>query len=929
MRFNLRPSLLASALLSFTLPLQAGTFTNNFNNGLPPGSALYGNASIPATGGVDNTGYLELTKNTGNQQSSWILDDLDAGAPIYGFDMYFKVRVDPGNGNNNPADGWNINFAPDLPLAGWGEGGAGSGLTIVFDTYINSPADTSRTIQAKLAGTVIKSVPLTLNQIITRADYVDVHLQVTPAGILNLTYKGMTIFTNLALPTFYGLQGQFAFGGRTGGASAEQGIDDLGITTYLTPEVGISQQPLAQTVLAGSDAVFKVGFTSGDGSFPNTIQWYKNGTALDGEVNDTLTIPAVSLADNGTKYKVVLTGANNTVTSEEVTLNVADIPLPATPELSFDFESGVVPAGTVITNAPAGAGYFGSGDGVDSSTSLHLTDAAPNEAGLFIIDDPEAGAAVSGFTAHFNMMVGGGTIPPADGFSFSFGNNIKEDPAQPFMEDGVGDGLSIGFDIYDNANEVPPAPSIDVRMNHQVIASKQVPYTFFETDFLYTDVIIRMENDGTLDVVYKGVVIFDNLPVPGFGSISGGRFAIAARTGGSSENVWIDNVEITTEQTAGPLRITSQPVTLMVDSGASATFSVGVNDSTGVTFQWLKNGAAISGATSSSYTVPAAALADDNAKYSVTVTKGGTSLTSAEATLNVVDLTAPTVTFDFNNGVPAGTILATNVAPTDPAVPTAGYISSTGGVDNSGVLHLTDAVNGQSGAFVIQPLLGGAEVSALAASFDLQISSGGTPADGFSFNFAPDLLNNTTGTAQEGIGTGLSIDFDTWDNVNEIPPAPSIDVKYKGAVVASVHKTFAQLMTGNSYRHVIIRVSDTGKLDLVYGDEILFSGLQLPNYSFIANGKFGLYAQTGGANANHWVDNLKIQLTKSTAPLSVTQQPEDVLLFPGQTATFTVFVSDPSTATYQWSKNGTPIAGATASSYTTPAVTAADTGAKF
>ena len=49
----------------------------------------------------------------------------------------------------------------------------------------------------------------------------------------------------------------------------------------------------------------------------------------------------------------------------------------------------------------------------------------------------------------------------------------------------------------------------------------------------------------------------------------------------------------------------------------------------------------------------------------------------------------------------------------------------------------------------------------------------------------------------------------------------------------------------------------------------------------------------------------------------------------GQPATFTVTASGAAPLSYQWQKNATAIAGATASSYTTPATAAADNGSTF
>jgi alpha-tubulin suppressor-like RCC1 family protein len=62
---------------------------------------------------------------------------------------------------------------------------------------------------------------------------------------------------------------------------------------------------------------------------------------------------------------------------------------------------------------------------------------------------------------------------------------------------------------------------------------------------------------------------------------------------------------------------------------------------------------------------------------------------------------------------------------------------------------------------------------------------------------------------------------------------------------------------------------------------------------------------------------------------TITEQPKDRITFIGQTAKFDFGGSGKPPFTFQWFRNGTAIAGATASTYTTPALTAADDGAKF
>jgi hypothetical protein len=68
--------------------------------------------------------------------------------------------------------------------------------------------------------------------------------------------------------------------------------------------------------------------------------------------------------------------------------------------------------------------------------------------------------------------------------------------------------------------------------------------------------------------------------------------------------------------------------------------------------------------------------------------------------------------------------------------------------------------------------------------------------------------------------------------------------------------------------------------------------------------------------------------TNPVAPF-LTVQPVSVTVTVGQAATFNVSASGTAPISYQWRKNGANMSGATASSYTTPATTTADSGSKF
>jgi hypothetical protein len=106
--------------------------------------------------------------------------------------------------------------------------------------------------------------------------------------------------------------------------------------------------------------------------------------------------------------------------------------------------------------------------------------------------------------------------------------------------------------------------------------------------------------------------------------------------------------------------ISAQPSGATVTAGATATFSVTASGgTTPYTYQWRRNGIAISGATASAYTTPATTLSGGTANngdvYSVVVTDAGAaSVTSSGATLTVTSNAATAITLTGPSTGPAG-----------------------------------------------------------------------------------------------------------------------------------------------------------------------------------------------------------------------------------------------------------------------------------
>lgn len=81
--------------------------------------------------------------------------------------------------------------------------------------------------------------------------------------------------------------------------------------------------------------------------------------------------------------------------------------------------------------------------------------------------------------------------------------------------------------------------------------------------------------------------------------------------------------------------ITSQPASETISVGFTARFTVAATGSAPLTYQWSKNGATISGATSSTYTTPAETTGDNNANFTVAVSNVAGTAKSNAAILTV------------------------------------------------------------------------------------------------------------------------------------------------------------------------------------------------------------------------------------------------------------------------------------------------------
>ena len=377
-----------------------------------------------------------------------------------------------------------------------------------------------------------------------------------------------------------------------------------------------------------------------------------------------------------------------------------------------------------------------------------------------------------------------------------------------------------------------------------------------------------------------------------FTGLVGGSYTITPSNTGYTFSPASQSVSVSTSNVTGvnfadtstvvAPTITTQPASQSVTAGQTATFGVVTAGSAPLSYQWQKNGGNISGATSSSYTIPATATSDSGSTFDVVVSNSVGSVTSAVATLTVSAApVAPTITVQpSSQTVTAGqtaifTVIATGTAP----------------------LSYQWKKNGAS--------ISGATGSSYRTPATTTNDSGST----FSV-----VVSNSAGTVTSSVATLT---------VNAAPVAPTITTQpMNQTVTAGQTATFTVTVTGTaplSYQWYRNGAAVAGATSASYTTG--------PTTSSDNGAQFTVMV----ANTAGTATSSPATLTINAAPVApaITTQPTSQTVTAGQTATFSVAATGTAPLRYQWYRNGVAISGALSPSYTTGTATSSDNGAQF
>jgi hypothetical protein len=242
--------------------------------------------------------------------------------------------------------------------------------------------------------------------------------------------------------------------------------------------------------------------------------------------------------------------------------------------------------------------------------SAILTDNNGGEQTGITMPDFDNTQAIESFTATFQLKLGPGTSPPADGVAFSFGPDVYAGAAYSETgATGTGD-LAIWFHTWNNGPStvggvIYPvnAPAVNISFGGTQIGLYLLTAAQM-VDSQFHPVSIQLTRAGKVSVVYQGQIIYTNFLVAGWAPTPG-LFNISGRCGGSSEWAAVSQLSINTvlQGAAVAPTILTNPVSVTVNEHGTNTWRVVVDGTAPFTFQWTDNGADIPNETGPTYTM--------------------------------------------------------------------------------------------------------------------------------------------------------------------------------------------------------------------------------------------------------------------------------------------------------------------------------------
>ena len=422
--------------------------------------------------------------------------------------------------------------------------------------------------------------------------------------------------------------------------------------------VVITSQPVGVTVNPGSPVNLQVAAT---GAIPITYQWRKNGVAIAGATSDAYSIASAQISD-GAQYSVVVSNIVGSVTSSTATV-VVNTPVSITTQpAGITVNPGVSVSLKVVASGSAPITYQWRVGGVNipgaTGPTYTIPAAAASDAGSYdvivsnMVNSVTSSAALLGLNTPLTITSHpvAATVNPSASVSFSVAVTGSSPITYQWRKGGVAIAGATAATYTIPAAQAANAGLYDVVVTNPVgsVTSNQAALAVNIPVSITTQPLAKTVNPGSaiaLSVVAAGTSPLtyqwrkDGVNIDGATQATF-NIASANLSDVGSYSVVVSNVvgSVTSNAAAvdvnRPLSITTQPQSVAVNPGGTASFAVVANGSAPITYQWRKGGVAITGATASTYAVSAAQAANEGS-YDVIVTNAVGSVTSSAATLSV------------------------------------------------------------------------------------------------------------------------------------------------------------------------------------------------------------------------------------------------------------------------------------------------------
>ncbi len=607
----------------------------------------------------------------------------------------------------------------------------------------------------------------------------------------------------------------------TGWTTVDPSITPIGFAVSSPPSLaGISgggAQELGQT------AILQVVI---NGTIDPTLsyQWSKNSVDISGATAASYTIAAVTAADAGTYRVTVSNLAGSSVASTDLSVKSA-----AAPVITNQPSNSVVSVGQQVVFSFIATGSYPrtyqwrkDGNAISGATQATYTigSVVTTDAGTYSVVITNSLGSATSTAASLTVNA---AIPPVISSSYPYDNTVTQ-------------GAQVSLSVYLNSGSSP------------------FTYQWFK-------------NGTIIPGATSSYLTFNAIALTDAGNYSV-KVTNAAGSATSRQATIIVNA-------ATAPTVSTQPQSQTIYVGQSVNFYAYFNGSSPMTYQWLKNGAAIPGATSNSFNINPAVLADA-ASYSVTATNVAGSATTVGAVLTVNPAVAPTIT-------------------TQP-------VSQT--VDYYGTINLTVQVSGSS-PLTYQWKKDGVPLSS-GSSSSYYFSSATTANSGV----YTVVVTNSAGSVTSS-GVTVTVNPAVAPTITTQPVSQTVD--YYG------------------YINLSVQASGSGPLTYQWKKDGVSLGSGSSNYYSFSNAtaaNSGVYTVIVTNSAGAVTSNAATVTVKAAIAPTITQQPVAVQVAVGLSTSLSVSYNSTGTGslTVQWQKNGVAIAGATYNSYSISNVKDADAG---